>query len=148
MPRILIVEDNEEQRDALSRQLQQRGFAIVTAADGQQGLASAMNEKPDLVLMDLNMPGMDGWEATRQIKAAPETRDLDVIVLAEQTLAGDRERAFEAGCAHYNAKPVDFETLIEQIETLLKNKATTRVMEADAGTPELKVVGIVAITAR
>jgi two-component system cell cycle response regulator DivK len=134
MPRILIVDDNEEQRLALSRQFKERGFAIVTATDGKQAIVSAQNEKPDLVLMDLNMPGMDGWEATRQIKSAPETRDLVVIVLAEQTLSGDRERAFEAGCAHYHAKPVDFGKLIAQIEVLLikQNEAALEIIPIPA----------------
>src|SRR5580658_2486185 len=98
MPKILIVEDNEENRDSLSRRLQRRGYAIVTAADGKAGLAMAQVEKPDLVLMDMNMPEIDGWEATRQLKIAPETKDVPVIALTAHAMSGDRERALAAGC--------------------------------------------------
>jgi two-component system, cell cycle response regulator DivK len=122
MPKILIVEDNEENRDSLSRRLQRRGFAIVTAADGKIGVAMAQSEKPDLVLMDMNMPELDGWEATRQIKAAAETHDLPVIALTAHAMSGDRERALGAGCADYHTKPVDFPKLLAQIEALLQNK--------------------------
>ncbi len=124
MPRILIVEDNEENRDALSRRLQRRGFAIVTAADGQAGLAAAQAEKPDLILMDMNMPDLDGWEATRQLKAIESTRDVPVIALTAHAMAGDRERALEVGCTDYHTKPVDFPKLLSQIETILQGRAT------------------------
>jgi two-component system, cell cycle response regulator DivK len=122
MPKILIVEDNEENRDSLSRRLKRRCFAIVTAADGKIGVAMAQSEKPDLVLMDMNMPELDGWEATRQIKAAAETHDLPVIALTAHAMSGDRERALGAGCADYHTKPVDFPKLLAQIEALLQNK--------------------------
>src|ERR1700730_3917072 len=125
MPKILIVEDNEENRDALSRGLQRRGFEIVMAADGKAGVAMAQTEKPDLVLMDMNMPELDGWEATRQIRAAPETQNLPVIALTAHAMAGDRDRALEAGCADYHTKPVDFPKLLTQIEALLINKNNT-----------------------
>ena len=125
MPKILIVEDNEENRDALSRRLQRRGFEIVMAADGKVGVAMAQTEKPDLVLMDMNMPELDGWEATRQIRAAPETKNLPVIALTAHAMAGDRDRALEAGCADYHTKPVDFPKLLTQIEALLLNKNNT-----------------------
>jgi CheY-like chemotaxis protein len=125
MPKILIVEDNEENRDALSRRLQRRGFEIVMAADGKVGVAMAQTEKPDLVLMDMNMPELDGWEATRQIKATGETRDLPVIALTAHAMSGDRDRALEAGCADYHTKPVDFPKLLAQIEALLVNKNNT-----------------------
>jgi CheY-like chemotaxis protein len=125
MPKILIVEDNEENRDALSRRLQRRGFEIVMAADGKVGVAMAQAEKPDLVLMDMNMPELDGWEATRQIRAAPETQNLPVIALTSHAMAGDRDRALEAGCADYHTKPVDFPKLLTQIEALLINKNNT-----------------------
>jgi two-component system, cell cycle response regulator DivK len=125
MPKILIVEDNEENRDALSRRLQRRGFEIVMAADGKVGVAMALAEKPDLVLMDMNMPELDGWEATRQIRAAPETQNLPVIALTAHAMAGDRDRALEAGCADYHTKPVDFPKLLTQIEALLLNKNNT-----------------------
>jgi two-component system, cell cycle response regulator DivK len=125
MPKILIVEDNEENRDALSRRLQRRGFEIVMAADGKAGVAMAQTEKPDLVLMDMNMPELDGWEATRQIRAAPETQTLPVIALTAHAMSGDRDRALEAGCADYHTKPVDFPKLLTQIEALLLNKNNT-----------------------
>jgi two-component system cell cycle response regulator DivK len=125
MPKILIVEDNEENRDALSRRLQRRGLEIVMAADGKIGVAMAQSEKPDLVLMDMNMPELDGWEATRQIRATAETQNLPVIALTAHAMAGDRDRALEAGCADYHTKPVDFPRLLAQIEALLTNKNNT-----------------------
>src|ERR1700676_5087142 len=121
MPKILIVADNEENRDSLSRRLQRRGYEIVTAADGKAGVAMAQTEKPDLVLMDMNMPELDGWEATRQIKAAAETCDVPVIALTAHAMSGDRERALGAGCADYHTKPVDFPKLLTQIEAILNN---------------------------
>jgi len=124
MPKILIVEDNEENRDALSRRLQRRGFEIVMAADGKAGVAMAQTEKPDLVLMDMNMPELDGWEATRQIKAG-DTPSLPVIAITAHAMSGDRDRALEAGCADYHTKPVDFPKLLAQIEALLVNKNNT-----------------------
>jgi CheY-like chemotaxis protein len=124
MPKILIVEDNEENRDSLSRRLQRRGYAIVTAADGNAGLAMAQSEKPDLILMDMNMPELDGWEATRQIKAIEELRDVPVLALTAHALAGDRERALEVGCADYHTKPVDFPKLLARIEAILQNRTT------------------------
>src|SRR5437868_9098663 len=125
MPKILIVEDNEENSDALSRRLQRRGFEVVLASDGKVGLAMAQSEKPDLILMDMNMPEVDGWEATRQLKAAPETQGIPIIAITAYALAGDRERALEAGCAEYHAKPVDFPKLQAQIEAILQNKTAT-----------------------
>jgi two-component system, cell cycle response regulator DivK len=125
MPKILIVEDNEENRNALSRLLQRRGFDIVMAADGNVGVAVAKTEKPDLVLMDMNLPKLDGWEATRQIRAARETRNLPVIALSAHVMSGDRDRALEASCADYHTKPVDFPKLLTQIEALLVNKNNT-----------------------
>lgn len=123
MPKILIVEDNEENRDSLSRRLQRRGYAIVTAADGKAGLAMARSEKPDLILMDMNMPELDGWEATRQIKAIEELREVPVLALTAHALAGDRERAVAAGCTDYHTKPVDFPKLLAQMEAILQNRA-------------------------
>jgi len=119
VPKILIVEDNEENRDSLSRRLQRRGFEVVLAADGKLGVAAALTEKPDLILMDMNMPELDGWEATRQVKAQPETADVPVIALTAHALSGDRERALDAGCADYHTKPVEFPKLLAQIEALL-----------------------------
>jgi len=122
MPKILIVEDNEENRDSLSRRLQRRGFAVIIAEDGKAGVAMAQSEKPDLILMDMNMPEMDGWEATRQIKAVPESKGLAVIALTAHAMSGDRERALEAGCTDYHTKPVDFPKLLAQIESILQNQ--------------------------
>jgi two-component system, cell cycle response regulator DivK len=122
MPRILVVEDNEENRDALSRRLQRRGFEVLMANDGKAGVEMTKTEKPDLVLMDMNMPELDGWEATRQIKAEPETHAIPVIALTAHAMQGDRERAMAVGCSDYHTKPVEFPKLISQIEGILQNK--------------------------
>jgi CheY-like chemotaxis protein len=122
MPIILIVEDNEENRDALGRRLQRRGFEVLMAVDGKVGVAMAKAERPNLVLMDMNMPEVDGWEATRQIKADPATKDLPVIGLTAHAMTGDRERAIEAGCSDYHTKPVEFPRLLSQIEAILQDK--------------------------
>lgn len=122
MAKILVVEDNEENRDSLSRRLKRRGFAVLIAADGRIGVEIARAEIPDLVLMDLNMPEVDGWEATRQIKATPATANVPVIALTAHAMAGDRERAMEAGCIDYHTKPIEFEKLMAQIELILSNK--------------------------
>ena len=119
MPRILMVEDNEENRDALSRRLQRRGFEVLMAVDGKQGVEMAKAERPDLILMDMNMPELDGWEATRQIKADPATAALPVIGLTAHAMSGDRERAIAAGCTDYHTKPVEFPRLLGQIEAIL-----------------------------
>lgn len=117
MPRLLLIDDNEENRDWLSRRLERRGFEVLLAVNGKAGVATALAEKPDLVLMDMNMPQVDGWEATRQIKATMTT--MPVIALTAHALAGDRERALEAGCTDYHTKPIDFPKLLAQIELLL-----------------------------
>ena len=117
MPRILLIDDNAENRDWLSRRLERRGFDVIVAVDGRAGVATALAEKPDLILMDMNMPQVDGWEATRQVKAARPA--LPVIALTAHALTGDRERAIAAGCNEYHTKPVDFPKLLSQIETLL-----------------------------
>ena len=122
MPRILIVEDNEENRDSLTRRLERRGFEILTANDGKVGVEVAKAEKPDLILMDMNMPELDGWEATRQIKAEPGLGDVPVIALTAHAMSGDRERALEAGCTDYHTKPIEFPQLLAQIESILKGK--------------------------
>ncbi len=133
MPKILIVEDNEDNRDSLSRRLQRRGFEVVLAADGKAGVSMAAAEKPDLILMDMNMPELDGWEATRQIKAAAATKGLPVIALTAHAMSGDRDRALEAGCAEYHTKPVDFPKLVAQIEQLLLS--TLPAQEASGNLP-------------
>ncbi len=120
MPRILMVEDNEENRDALTRRLQRRGFEVLIAVDGRAGVEMAKAELPDLILMDMNMPEMDGWEATRTIKADPATAKLPVIGLTAHAMTGDRERAIDAGCTDYHTKPVEFPRLLSQIEAILQ----------------------------
>jgi len=120
MPKILLIEDNEQHRDALSRRLQRQGYTVVIAVDGKEGITMAQSSLPNVILMDLNLPEVDGWEATRRLKAAPETQAIPVIALTAHAIAGDRERALEAGCDDYHAKPVDFPQLLNQIETLLK----------------------------
>ena len=122
MPRILVVEDNEENRDALVRRLQRRGFDVLTAADGKAGVEKTKSEKPELVLMDMNMPELDGWEATRQIKADAATQAVPVIAITAHAMQGDRERALAAGCSDYHTKPVEFPKLLGQIESILQNK--------------------------
>ena len=119
MPKILLVEDNEMNRDMLSRRLQRRGYEVVIAVDGQEGVALAQAEAPDLILMDMSLPVMDGWEATRQLKAAPETMAIPVIALTAHAMSGDREKAMEAGCDDYDAKPIDLPRLLAKIEALL-----------------------------
>jgi two-component system cell cycle response regulator DivK len=125
MARILYVEDNEDNVWMLSRWLKRRGFEITVAPDGEGGVAAARDERPDLILMDLSLPGLDGWEATRRIKAAPETRAIPVIALSAHAMAGDRERALAAGCDDYDSKPVDFENLLAKIRALLPEGAGT-----------------------
>jgi two-component system, cell cycle response regulator DivK len=119
MPKILYVEDNENNVYMLVRRLERQGFEVLVAADGQQGVAMARSEHPDLIVMDLNMPVLDGWEATRQLKGAPETRAIPVIALSAHAMSGDRERALEAGCDEYDTKPVRIDSLMAKIRTLL-----------------------------
>ena len=119
MAKILIVEDNEMNRDMLSRRLTRRGFQIVLAVDGREGIAAATTESPDLILMDMSLPVVDGWEATRRLKAEPLTRAIPVIGLTAHAMAGDREKVLEAGCDDYDTKPVELPRLLQKIETLL-----------------------------
>jgi CheY-like chemotaxis protein len=123
MPRVLLVEDNEESRDALSRHLRRKGYEVLVAVDGRQGVDVARAEAPDLVLMDLSLPVLDGWEATRQLKAAPQARGIPVIALTAHAMAGDRDRALEAGCDDYETKPIEFPRLLAKITSLLSQKA-------------------------
>ena len=119
MPRILLVEDNEMNRDMLSRRLERREFEVLIAVDGREGVEKAGSELPDLVLMDMSLPEMDGWEATRQLKGDEKTSAIPVIALTAHAMAGDREKALEAGCDDYDSKPVDFKRLLAKIEALL-----------------------------
>jgi CheY-like chemotaxis protein len=120
MSRILYVEDNEDNVYMLSRRLRKHGFEVLVATDGEQGIELARSEKPDLILMDLGLPLLDGWTATRLLKKAPGTETIPIIALSAHTMAGDRERALAAGCDDYDAKPVAFERLLAKIHALLQ----------------------------
>jgi len=122
--KILLVEDNEMNRDMLSRRLARRGYEIVMAVDGEQGIAMAASEAPALILMDMSLPGVDGWEATRHIKAAPATSGIPVIALTAHAMEGDREKALAAGVDDFDTKPVEMERLLGKIEALLGGKAS------------------------
>jgi len=122
MQKILLVEDNEMNRDMLSRRLQRRGYSVVTAEDGEKGLLLARSEAPDLVLMDISLPAMDGWEVTRLLKANQSTRHIPIIALTAHAMVSDRKKAIEAGCDEYDTKPVDFARLSEKIENLILEK--------------------------
>jgi two-component system, cell cycle response regulator DivK len=122
VPRILLVEDNEMNRDMLSRRLVRNGYEVVLATDGQQGLDMALSERPDLILMDMSLPVIDGWEATRRIKANDATRRIPIIALTAHAMAGDREKALEVGCDDYDTKPVEISRLVGKIAALLKPK--------------------------
>ena len=120
MATILLVEDNEMNRDMLSRRLIRKGYAVILAEDGEEGIAMARSESPDLVLMVMSLPEIDGWEATRRLKADDTTRSIPVIALTAHAMAGDREKAMKAGCDDYETKPVDLPKLIEKIEACLR----------------------------
>ena len=122
---ILLVEDNEMNWDMLSRRLGRKGYQVVVATDGQQGLDMARSEAPDLILMDMSLPVVDGWEATRQLKAAPETRSIPVIALTAHAMAGDREMALEAGADDYDTKPIELPRLLEKIQAALARPGAT-----------------------
>ena len=119
MTKVLVVEDNEMNRDMLSRRLTRRGFQVIFAVDGQQGVDLARSERPDIILMDMSLPVIDGWEATRRVKSDNATRGVPVIGLTAHAMAGDREKAIEAGCDDYDTKPVELERLIGKMERLL-----------------------------
>ena len=121
MTKILLVEDDEMNRDMLSRRLLKRDYEVVIATDGEQGVAMAGSENPDLILMDMSLPGIDGWTATRRVKADEATRSIPVIALTAHAMAGDREKALEAGCDDFDTKPVELQRLLGKIEALLEN---------------------------
>jgi CheY-like chemotaxis protein len=125
MAKILLVEDNEMNRDMLSRRLVRRGYHVVVAVDGEQGLQLAKAEAPDLILMDMSLPVLDGWEATRQLKAAPETQYIPIIALTAHAMSGDREKAIDAGCNDYDTKPIEFPRLLEKIQAFLADEANS-----------------------
>jgi CheY-like chemotaxis protein len=122
MPKILLVEDNEMNRDMLSRRLIRSGYEVVLAVDGAQGVALAESEAPDVVLMDMSLPVLDGWEATRRLKSDPKTRVLPVIALTAHAMAGDEEKARQAGCDDFDTKPVEYTRLLSKIEGLLQKR--------------------------
>ncbi|MBI5494938.1 MAG: response regulator [Deltaproteobacteria bacterium] len=123
MARILLVEDNEMNRDMLSRRLKRKGHDVVMAVDGQQGVDLAVSERPDLVLMDMSLPVMNGWDATRTLKAREDTRRIPVIALTAHAMSGDRDQALAAGCDDYDTKPVELDRLLGKIQVLLEKKA-------------------------
>lgn len=124
MTKVLLVEDNEMNWDMLSRRLRRKGYEVVIAVDGEQGVAMAQSEAPDLILMDISLPVLDGWEATRRIKAAPETQAIPVIALTAHAMTGDREKALAAGCDDYDTKPIEFRRLLGKIQAILEKQAT------------------------
>ncbi len=124
MPKILLVEDNEMNRDMLTRRLERRGFQVVSAATGRAGVEMGQHESPDLILMDMSLPDIDGWEATRLLKRSDETRSIPIIALTAHAMAGDRERAMEAGCDDYDSKPVDLARLLGKIDSLMRTNTS------------------------
>jgi two-component system, cell cycle response regulator DivK len=122
MARILLVEDNEMNRDMLSRRLERRGYEVVIAVDGQQGVDLAQSARPDLILMDMSLPVIDGWEATRQLKSMDRMKSVPIIALTAHAMSGDREKALEAGCNDYDTKPIELPRLLGKIEALLGAK--------------------------
>lgn len=122
MPKILYVEDNESNRDMLSRRLEIEDYEVVLAVDGQQGIQMAQSEMPDLILMDLDLPIIDGWEAARRLKADPSTMGIPIIALTAHAMAGDSQKALDAGCEDYDTKPVKIDRLLPKIETLLAGR--------------------------
>jgi two-component system, cell cycle response regulator DivK len=125
MPKILLVEDNEDNRDMLSRRLKRKSFDVVLALDGAEACAKALSERPDLILMDMHLPILDGWEATRRIKMAAETRAIPIIALTADAMSGDREKAVEAGCEDYDTKPVDLNRLLAKVAILLQRRTSS-----------------------
>ncbi len=124
MPKILLVEDNEMNRDMLSRRLERRGYQVLIAVDGQQGLDMAIAEKPELILLDMSLPLLDGWEVARRLKGDEAMRAVPIIALTAHAMAGDREKAIEAGCDDYDTKPVELPRLLQKMETLLAKGVT------------------------
>ncbi|WP_103104868.1 response regulator [Brevibacillus reuszeri] len=122
MRKILLVEDNEMNRDMLSRRLMRKGYEVIIAVDGQEGVEAAKNELPDLILMDLSLPVLDGWDATRQLKAFPQTKHIPIIALTAHAMASDRETALAAGCDDFDTKPVEWSRLLEKLQHYLKEE--------------------------
>ncbi|MGL5081329.1 MAG: response regulator [Microcoleaceae cyanobacterium] len=125
MAKILLVEDNEMNRDMLKRRLARKGYNVLIAVDGAEGVELTQLERPDLILMDMSLPVKDGWQATREVKANPQTQHIPIIALTAHAMAGDREKCLAAGCDDYDTKPVEFPRLLEKIETLLQQATTS-----------------------
>ncbi len=123
MLKVLLVEDNEMNRDMLSRRLVRRGFTVLIAVDGEEGVRTASTETPDIILMDMSLPALDGWEAVRRIKAGARTQSIPVIALTAHAMAGDREKALQAGCDDYDTKPIELPRLLDKMDRLLKTQA-------------------------
>jgi CheY-like chemotaxis protein len=123
--KVLLVEDNEMNRDMLSRRLIKKGYTVTIAVDGLEAVARASSDGPDLILMDMSLPEIDGWEATRRIKAEPNTRDIPIIALTAHAMSGDREKAIEAGCDEFDTKPVDMKRLLEKMSAILATGSAT-----------------------
>jgi CheY-like chemotaxis protein len=137
MAKILLVEDNEMNRDMLARRLRRKGYEVIAACDGREAIAVALAQRVDLLLMDLSLPVLDGWQATRCLKADPRTASLPVIALTAHAMPGDQQRAFDAGCDDYDTKPVDFNRLVAKIESQLKRCFTTETEYTKNSTTEV-----------
>jgi CheY-like chemotaxis protein len=124
MAKILLVEDNEMNRDMLSRRLERKGYEVFIAVDGEEGVKLAQTVKPDLILMDMSLPGLDGWEASRQLKAMVETQAIGIIALTAHAMAQDKDKALAAGCDDFDTKPIDLNRLLQKIEAMLARKAS------------------------
>jgi two-component system, cell cycle response regulator DivK len=124
VPRILVVEDDDMNRDSLTRLLRRRGYELLTARDGVEGVMVGQSEMPDLILMDMSLPVLDGWEATRRLKAAPKTQAIPIIALTAHAMAADRDKALAAGCDDYDSKPIELTRLLPKIEALLRRRET------------------------
>ena len=122
MPRVLLVEDNEMNRDMLSRRLQKRGFDVTIAVDGREGIDKALAEPYDLILMDISLPEIDGWTAARQLRTSPQTERTPIIALTAHAMAGDRQKALEAGCDDYDTKPIELDRLLSKMNALLNRR--------------------------
>lgn len=132
MPKILLVEDNEMNRDMLSRRLERKGMQVLIAVDGEQGVAIAQTETPDLILMDMSLPILDGWSATRQIRATPETQAIPIIALTAHAMSGDRDKCLAAGCDDYDTKPIEFTRLLNKIQSLLNKTNEAQVISMNS----------------
>lgn len=132
MPKILLVEDNEMNRDMLSRRLERKGMQVLIAVDGEQGVTMAQAEIPDLILMDMSLPILDGWSATRQLRAIPQTQTIPIIALTAHAMSGDRDKCLAAGCDDYDTKPIEFTRLLNKIQVLLNRTNEVQVISLNS----------------